>query len=155
MMRSDASLKGKIKALAKKSNLKPQELLQMYLFEHLLMRLGKSGYAEAFVLKGGLLISSMTGVAQRTTMDMDTTVIGMDMDEDTVSEAVAAICAVDVADGMEYSYLLVVAFGSRISNAFKCNADSGGQGCRHGRWGAGRDPAKENGILPRSGKAAD
>ena len=27
MMRSDASLKGKIKALAKKSNLKPQELL--------------------------------------------------------------------------------------------------------------------------------
>lgn len=104
MMRSDASLKGKIKALAKKSNLKPQELLQMYLFEHLLVRLGKSGYAEAFVLKGGLLISSMTGVAQRTTMDMDTTVIGMDMDEDTVSEAVAAICAVDVADGMEYSF---------------------------------------------------
>ena len=103
MMRGDASLKGKIKALAKKSNLKPQELLQMYLFEHLLVRLGKSGYAEAFVLKGGLLISSMTGVAQRTTMDMDTTVIGMDMDEDTVSEAVAAICAVDVADGMEYS----------------------------------------------------
>ena len=93
MMRGDASLKGKIKALAKKSNLKPQELLQMYLFEHLLVRLGKSGYAEAFVLKGGLLISSMTGVAQRTTMDMDTTVIGMDMDEDTVSEAVAAICA--------------------------------------------------------------
>lgn len=104
MMRGDASLKGKIKALAKKSNLKPQELLQMYLFEHLLVRLGKSGYAEAFVLKGGLLISSMTGVAQRTTMDMDTTVIGMDMDEDTVSEAVAAICAVDVADGMEYSF---------------------------------------------------
>ena len=93
MMKGDASLKGKIKALAKKSNLKPQELLQMYLFEHLLVRLGKSGYAEAFVLKGGLLISSMTGVAQRTTMDMD---------EDTVSEAVAAICAVDVADGMEY-----------------------------------------------------
>ena len=93
MMRGDASLKGKIKALAKKSNLKPQELLQMYLFEHLLVRRGKSGYAEAVVLKGGLLISSMTGVAQRTTMDMDTTVIGMDMDEDTVSEAVAAICA--------------------------------------------------------------
>ena len=37
-------------------------------------------------------------------MDMDTTVIGMDMGEDTVSEAVAAICAVDVADGMEYTF---------------------------------------------------
>ena len=34
-------------------------------------------------------------------------------------------------DSHENSYLLVVAFGSRISNAFRCNADSGGQGCRH------------------------
>ena len=151
MTRSDASLKGK----AKKHSLKPQELLQMYLFERLLIRLEKSDYAETFVLKGGLLISSMTGVAQRTTMDMDATVVGMDMDAETVSAAISSICSVDIGDGMEYSYLLVVAFGSRISNAFRCNADSGGQGCRHGRWGAGRDPAKENGILPRSGKAAD
>lgn len=44
-------------------------------------------------MKGGLLISSMTGVSQRTTMDMDATVAGMDMDEATVSKAVAAICA--------------------------------------------------------------
>ena len=104
MIRSDASLKGKIKALAKKSGLKPQELLQMYLFEHLLMRLEKSDYAETFVLKGGLLISSMTGVSQRTTMDMDTTVVGMDMDEGAVTKAVVAICEVDVGDDMEYSF---------------------------------------------------
>ena len=63
MMRSDASLKGKIKALAKKSNLKPQELLQMYLFEHLLMRLEKSDYAETVfstvsVDKIGVMIST-------------------------------------------------------------------------------------------------
>lgn len=65
MTRGDASLRGKIKAMAKKSGLKPQELLRMYLFEHLLIRLEKSDYAETFVLKGGLLISSMTGIAQR------------------------------------------------------------------------------------------
>ena len=107
MMRSDASLKGKIKALAKKSNLKPQELLQMYLFEHLLVRLGKSGYAEAFVLKGGLLISSMTGVAQRTTMDMDTTVMGMDMDEDTMRAPVRVLVSLEriepIREGDEYA----------------------------------------------------
>lgn len=104
MTRNDASLKGKIKAMAKKSNLKPQELLQMYLFEHLLMRLEKSDYAEPFVLKGGLLISSMTGITQRTTMDMDATVVGMDMDEGTVSAAISSICSVDVGDGMKYSF---------------------------------------------------
>lgn len=104
MTRGDASLKGKIKAMAKKSGLKPQELLRMYLFEHLLMRLEKSDYAETFVLKGGLLISSMTGIAQRTTMDMDATVAGMDMGEGTVSAAISSICSVAVGDGMEYSF---------------------------------------------------
>ncbi len=104
MTRSDASLKGKVKAMAKKSGLKPQELLQMYLFERLLMRLEKSDYAETFVLKGGLLISSMTGVAQRTTMDMDATVVGMDMDAETVSAAISSICSVDIGDGMECSF---------------------------------------------------
>ena len=123
MMRSDASLKGKIKALAKKSNLKPQELLQMYLFEHLLMRLGKSGYAEAFVLKGGLLISSMTGVAQRTTMDMDTTVIGMDMDEDTVSEAVLGeVRGSDMMRGIWSSYVSASPYAEGV--AFEEAVDS-------------------------------
>lgn len=54
------------------------------------------------MLKGGLLISSMAGISQRTTMDMGATVVGMDMDEATVSKAVAAICAVAADDGMEY-----------------------------------------------------
>lgn len=36
----------------------------MYLFEHLLIRLERSDYAETFVLKGGLLISSMTVVSR-------------------------------------------------------------------------------------------
>lgn len=104
MTRGDASLRSKIKAMAKKSGLKPQELLRMYLFEHLLMRLEKSDYAETFVLKGGLLISSMTGIAQKTTMDMDATVAGMDMGEGTASAAISSICSVAVGDGMEYSF---------------------------------------------------
>ena len=68
------------------------------------MRLEKSDYTETFILKGGLLIASMIGVAQRTTMDMDATVAGMDMSEETVSAAVSSICSVDIGDGMEYSF---------------------------------------------------
>ncbi len=104
MTLSDASLKGKIRAMAKKGGLKPQELLQMYLFEHLLLRLEKSPYADKFILKGGLLVSSMTGVMQRTTMDMDTTVVGMDMDESTVTAVVREICLIDVNDEMNYIF---------------------------------------------------
>lgn len=103
-MRNDASLRGKVRHLAKEHGLKPQEVLQMYLFEHLLMRLAESTYADKFVLKGGLLISSMTGIYQRTTMDMDATVVGMDMDEATITKALRKICAIDVGDGMTFEF---------------------------------------------------
>ena len=103
-MGSDASLRGKVRHLAKEHGLKPQEVLQMYLFEYLLMRLAESSYADKFVLKGGLLISSMTGIYQRTTMDMDATVVGMDMDEATVAKALRDICATDVGDGMAFEF---------------------------------------------------
>ena len=74
-IRNDASLRGKIRAIAKERRLRPQEVLQMFLFEHLLLRLEKTSYVDKFILKGGLLISSMIGVSLRTTMDMDTTVV--------------------------------------------------------------------------------
>lgn len=103
-IRNDASLRGKVRHLANEHDLKPQEVLQMYLFEHLLMRLARSPYADRFVLKGGLLISSMTGIYQRTTMDMDATVVGMDMDEATAVEALQEICRTEVDDGMDFVF---------------------------------------------------
>lgn len=42
-IRNDASLRGKIRAIAKREGLRPQEVLQMFLFEHLLLRLEKTG----------------------------------------------------------------------------------------------------------------
>lgn len=102
MMKSDASLRGKVKAVAKRCGIRPQEVLQMYLFEHLLLRLSKSEYADKFVLKGGMLIAAFTGVARRTTMDMDTTVVGMSAEKESVIAAVDAICSTTVEDGMTY-----------------------------------------------------
>jgi len=66
-------LKGKIRSFSQKTKLPPQEILQMYLFERVLERLSVSDYSKNFILKGGLLISSMIGVAERSTMDMDVT----------------------------------------------------------------------------------
>lgn len=103
-IKNDASLRGKIRYIAKMNNLHAQEVLQMYLFECLLKRLAASNYADKFILKGGLLISSMIGVSQRTTMDMDTTVVGMAMDERSVVAAVDSICNTTIDDGMTYSF---------------------------------------------------
>ena len=102
-IRNDASLRGKIRAIAKREGLRPQEVLQMFLFEHLLLRLEKTSYVDKFILKGGLLISSMIGVSLRTTMDMDTTVVGMPLDRDSIEQTMGQICSVDVGDGMDTS----------------------------------------------------
>lgn len=101
---NDASLRGKAKTLAKQYDLSAQEIMQRYFFEHFLMRLEGSRYRERFVIKGGLLLSSMMGVAQRTTMDLDATVKAMTLNEETVSAAMQEICSVDLHDGMAFAF---------------------------------------------------
>lgn len=96
------SIKGKIRNLAKENNLSTQEILQMYFFERLLERLSKSEYKTNFVIKGGLLISSLIGVENRTTMDMDTTVKGMPLEEGLIKEIVEKIISIPVDDGIEF-----------------------------------------------------
>ena len=103
-MRTAEQLKGKIRSHAKKTGLMSQEILQMYMFERVIDRLSHSKYRENFVLKGGFLIASMIGINERTTMDMDTTVQGISMDEQTIEKIWKEILSIDVADGIEFSF---------------------------------------------------
>ncbi len=103
-MKSPEQLKGSIRSMAEKKNLRAQEVLQMFLFERILERLAASRYHHNFILKGGLLISSMIGIGERTTMDMDTTVRGIQMEEDEIVAAVQEIIRIDVGDGVAFVY---------------------------------------------------
>lgn len=103
-MKTPEQLKGTIRSMAQKKNLRAQEVLQMFLFERVLERLANSVYKNNFILKGGLLISSMIGIGERTTMDMDTTVRGIQMEEDEIVKTVKEILAVDVGDGIAFEY---------------------------------------------------
>ena len=96
------SIKGKIRSLAKKKNLKSQEVLQIYFFERFLERLSKSKYKNNFVIKGGFLISSLIGIENRTTMDMDTTVKGIALKEEKIKEIVEEIININVDDGIKF-----------------------------------------------------
>ena len=103
-MKTPEQLKGTIRSMAVKKNLRAQEVLQMFLFERVLERLANSDYRDNFILKGGLLISSMIGIGERTTMDMDTTVRGISMEVGEIVKAVKEILAVDVDDGVAFEY---------------------------------------------------
>ena len=102
--RTPEQLKGQIRSFAGKRNLQSQEVLQMFLLERVLDRLSKSKYKDNFILKGGLLISSMIGIAERTTMDMDTTVIGINMEETEIEKIIREILLIDVGDGIEFTF---------------------------------------------------
>lgn len=102
--RTPEQLKGQIRSFATKRNLQPQEVLQMFMFERVLERLAKSRYKDNFVLKGGLLISSIFGVEGRTTMDMDTTASGIDMKEDEIQKIINEILSIDTDDGITFQF---------------------------------------------------
>ncbi len=96
------SIKGKIRNFSENNNLSSQEILQMYFFERFLDRLSKSKYNKNFVIKGGFLVSSIIGIENRTTMDMDTTLKGLPLKEDIIKEIVEEILDISVDDGIEF-----------------------------------------------------
>lgn len=58
-------LKARINARAKEAGIPAQSMMQNYLLERLLERLSKSRWRDNVVIKGGMLISSLVGVASR------------------------------------------------------------------------------------------
>ena len=95
-------LKGKIKSFSEKNNLKAQEVLQMYFFERFLTRLEKSKYRANFIIKGGFLISSIIGIQNRTTMDIDTTIKGLPVKDEIIKEIILEILNIEVNDEIEF-----------------------------------------------------
>ena len=74
MIKNATAVKENIKNKAGGDSDKSQIILRIYLMERLLERVSLSQYRDKFVLKGGLLVSSLVGVDMRSTMDVDTTV---------------------------------------------------------------------------------
>ena len=91
-MNTSKQLKDLINNKAKKFNLNPQVLLTRFFMERLLERISLSKYKRNFVLKGGILISSIVGVDSRMTKDMDITVKSLALTENNVKKAIDLSC---------------------------------------------------------------
>jgi len=104
-MKTSEQIKGAIRNISKKTGVNPNSLLQMCLFEGILEKLSKSKYSENFILKGGLLISSLIGVDMRSTMDMDTTVRGIPLNEESISNILNEILAIEIDADIEYNLI--------------------------------------------------
>ena len=102
MIKNAKSLMDKSRNIAVKNNITINEVLQNYMFERILERLSVSKYKNNFILKGGLLLSSIMGIDTRTTMDMDTCIKGIDLTDEQLYEVLQEILNIDVNDGVKF-----------------------------------------------------
>lgn len=102
MIKTATALKARIKNKAGGDSNKSQIILRIYMMERLLERLSLSKYRDNFVLKGGLLVSSLVGVDMRSTMDIDTTVKSLSLNKDNALKVLEEIIAIDLGDGVSF-----------------------------------------------------
>ena len=72
-------IKGRIKSVAKQNNADARTLMRIYMMERFLERLAQSEYRDNFIIKGGILVTAMIGVAHRSTMDIDTSMKNLNL----------------------------------------------------------------------------
>ena len=96
------ALKEKAKEIERKYKLNHYELLQRFMFERILERISFSKYQENFILKGGLLLSALFGIDNRTTKDMDTTIKGLNISKEQMVNVLNEILSIDLKDGVKF-----------------------------------------------------
>ena len=102
MIKNAKSLMDKSRNLAATYNITANEVLQNYMFERILERLSISKYKSNFILKGGLLLSSIMGIDTRTTMDMDTCIKGINLTDEQLYKVLKEILNIDVGDNVSF-----------------------------------------------------
>lgn len=103
-MKNAMQLKAIIKNLAREKHISAQLVMQNFMLERLLERISVSKYQQNFILKGGFLIAAMVGLDTRATMDMDATIKGLPVNEQTVREMFGEICKVELDDDVLFHF---------------------------------------------------
>ena len=103
-MKNAMQLKAIIKNLAKEKRISAQLVMQNFMLERLLERISVSKYQQNFILKGGFLIAAMVGLDTRATMDMDATIKGLPVNEQTVRLMFEEICKMELEDDVSFSF---------------------------------------------------
>ena len=102
MIKNKDSLKAKASNLAKQTNIPNKYIIQNFMFEALLKRISNSIYKDKFIIKGGLLLSSIFGVNLRSTMDLDTTIKGLPLNKSTITKVITEIINIDLKDNITF-----------------------------------------------------
>ena len=121
MIKNRDSLKAKASNLSNKTNIPNKYLIQNFMFEALLKRISKSKYKDKFIIKGGLLLSSIFGVNLRSTMDLDTTIKGLPLDRETITKVINEIISIDLKDNVKLEIENIKDIKEELYSGFEVN----------------------------------
>lgn len=102
MIHTSRQIKDLIKNKANGNSAKAQIMIRNYMMERFMERLSLSEYKNNFILKGGMLVSSMVGIDIRSTMDIDTTLKNLPLSVDSAESIVKRIISVRLEDGVTF-----------------------------------------------------
>lgn len=100
MRLTSEQVKGRIKNLAKQTEADARVLMRVYMMERFLERVANSGYRDNFIMKGGMLVTAMVGVALRSTMDIDTSIKNQNLSREGMIRIIEEIKDIDLGDGV-------------------------------------------------------
>lgn len=80
-----------------------QALIRTYFMERFLERVSVSEYRNNFILKGGMLVASIVGVDMRATMDIDTTVKALPLNEKDARAIIERIGELQLESVLSYN----------------------------------------------------
>lgn len=102
MIKSATALKANVKNIANNNSKMAQAYIRLFFMERFLERVSKSRYKEQFILKGGMLVSSMIGMSLRTTMDTDTSIEALPLSMDKMQEIIDEIINISIEDNVTF-----------------------------------------------------
>ncbi len=103
MIHTSKQLKDKVRNLSNGDNNIAKALIRNFMMERFLERVSLSEYRNNFILKGGMLVASIVGVDMRATMDIDTTVKALPLNESDTRRIISEICSIPVEDGVVFN----------------------------------------------------
>ena len=92
------SLKDKLKNVAREKNVDFNSVLRMYMYDRFIERLSVSKYRDNFILKGGFYLSTLFGVENRSTRDIDTAIKEVDFTKENITKIISEIITMDICD---------------------------------------------------------
>ena len=99
---SAQAVKDKLRNISNEKNINFNAVLKFYMYDRFIERLSKSKYRDNIVLKGGFYLSSLFGIENRSTIDIDAAIRKVEFTEDNLLKMITEIINVDVDDNVVF-----------------------------------------------------